>query len=456
MYRIQSIFPSILSTYLTIHCTLTQIQQTHALTSIKSYFSTCIPGVEAALADELQQENINAANVRYRANQGGVSFTERDENSMEVGLRALMWSRVSHRIMERLNYADDEDETSVVVRDREELYNFIYETVDVNDVFFGDFQKIGSESDDLPTLSCRCVIRGGVGYIPKDLTHSHYNALTVKNAIVDKCRDLCPDGLQLRPNVNVDDPDVPFLLSLKGVGDQEAEVILYRCLNGNGSLHKRGYRHNLPVHKAAMKETMASALLIISGWHKLVEAAKKDGKEAVLVDPMMGSGTFCIEGGLIAADIAPGLLRMKNDENLPAVLRWNSSKGSHRLWTQICREAMAKRRNGLKWLHDKQNCLIVGNEMVIEAHQLANEASKQADLRGDNFHLRQGNCRDFTFNDEDFSLAPGRTIVVTNPPWGLRLTDDVQKSWEDFSYFLNKECGGTEGIFIFHFNLCIR
>ena len=74
----------------------------------------------------------------------------------------------------------------------------------------------------------------------------------------------------IEANVDVDDPDVPFLLTLKEVGDQEVEVILYRCLNGSRSLHKRRYRHNLPVHNAAMKETMASAL---SGWHKLFEAA---------------------------------------------------------------------------------------------------------------------------------------------------------------------------------------
>ena len=114
-----------------------------------------------------------------------------------------------------------------------------------------------------------------------------------------------------------------------------ADVDLYRVLHAGGSLHRRGYRQsntdarweedddnedewnrrqssvgNAPVHRAAMKESMAAGVLLEAGWDKLVLAARGDDKGAVLVDPTTGSGTFPTEAALIACDIAPGLLRI--------------------------------------------------------------------------------------------------------------------------------------------------
>ena len=44
-------------------------------------------------------------------------------------------------------------------------------------------------------------------------------------------------------------------------------------------------------------------MLLRSGWP---EIAKQHGS---LIDPMCGSGTLLLEGAMIAADYAPGLLR---------------------------------------------------------------------------------------------------------------------------------------------------
>lgn len=60
-------------------------------------------------------------------------------------------------------------------------------------------------------------------------------------------------------------------------------------------LHLRGYRQ--AVAKAPLRETIAAAMLIASGWDA----------ERPLVDPMCGSGTIPIEGALMARRIAPGL-----------------------------------------------------------------------------------------------------------------------------------------------------
>jgi putative N6-adenine-specific DNA methylase len=69
-------------------------------------------------------------------------------------------------------------------------------------------------------------------------------------------------------------------------------------LDASGELlHRRGYRQ--ATAKAPLRETLAAALLLASGW---------DGA-APLVDPMCGAGTIAIEAALIAAHRAPGLGR---------------------------------------------------------------------------------------------------------------------------------------------------
>ena len=63
------------------------------------------------------------------------------------------------------------------------------------------------------------------------------------------------------------------------------------------SLHKRGYR---PIQTIApLNEALAAGLLLQSGWDATTP----------LVDPLCGSGTFCIEAAWIALDRPPGLTR---------------------------------------------------------------------------------------------------------------------------------------------------
>ena len=86
------------------------------------------------------------------------------------------------------------------------------------------------------------------GRMPKDISHSHYTALTIKNALVDQVRAL-KDGE--RPDVDIDDADVPLVAILHSNGYSDtADMNLYRCLSPAGSLHRRGYRSGGAIHKA--------------------------------------------------------------------------------------------------------------------------------------------------------------------------------------------------------------
>ena len=59
-------------------------------------------------------------------------------------------------------------------------------------------------------------------------------------------------------------------------------------------LYLRGYRQ--AVAKAPLRETLAAALLIASGWNPSL----------ALLDPMCGSGTIAIEAAMMARRLAPG------------------------------------------------------------------------------------------------------------------------------------------------------
>ncbi|HCA50356.1 MAG TPA: hypothetical protein DEP12_08120, partial [Planctomycetaceae bacterium] len=63
------------------------------------------------------------------------------------------------------------------------------------------------------------------------------------------------------------------------------------------SLHKRGYREF--AGGAPIKETLASAMVQLSFWHK----------EKPFLDPFCGSGTIAIEAAMLGRNMAPGLQR---------------------------------------------------------------------------------------------------------------------------------------------------
>ena len=70
-------------------------------------------------------------------------------------------------------------------------------------------------------------------------------------------------------------------------------------------LHRRGYRQ--AVAKAPLRETIAAAMVIGSGWDMT----------SPLVDPMCGAGTIAIEAAMMARKIAPGANRRFAFESWP-------------------------------------------------------------------------------------------------------------------------------------------
>ena len=155
--------------------------------------------------------------------------------------------------------------------------------------------------------------------------------------------------------------------------------------SGSG-LNKRGYR--LQSGEAALKETLAAALVQLSFWNK----------NRLLIDPMCGSGTILIEAALLGRNIAPGLNREFSSERWPSI--------SKSIWNDARLEARAA-------IDKKTELQLFGYDidpMMIEASK-AN--SKRAGVAAD-ITFEQKNIKDLWI-DQQYG------IVISNPPYGIKI-----------------------------------
>ena len=372
------------------------------------YLATCIPGMSSILAQELHELGVDRVETSGNA---AVVF----EGSVEVGLRSLLWLRTAHRLMQHIASADD-------IQSRDDLYGFVRSSTNVK-------KLLGNGRGGLLTLSVHVTLNQKFK-IPQDINHSHFTALTVKNALCDAVRDMRGD----RPSVDTHNADVPLVAILRGRdGGQGAQVSLYKCLHPPGSLHKRGYRSGDAIHKAAMKESMAAGLLLAAGYHR-----RRRQSPVTLVDPMAGSGSLVLEAAMMATDLAPGLMRIKcgvPGHNLPPAVRWRSNDHVDvvALWKSLLVDATAQAKRGMK----QNSVRILANDIHPGALDICQSSLQRAGL--DRFvEVFEGDCGGWEMDDNGDESPP--VLVVTNPPWGERLTEDMHDSWEALRAFLRDRC----------------
>jgi 23S rRNA G2445 N2-methylase RlmL len=396
--------------------------------SSNSYLATCIPGLAPVLAQELEQIHKDITDIQQSGN-SAVTFTA----TREASLHALIWVRTAHRLLELVANSPE----GIFLYDKNDVHEFIRQDVNVKDL-------LGDGQGGLLTISCKAVLNNARN-LPKDLSHSHFTGLTIKNALCDVVRELRSD----RPNVELDDPDVPLVamvLGHEGVGGGEsgASISLYKSLAPPGSLHKRGYRSNSAMHKAAMKESLAAGLLLQAGWKEKAERAKANYESSntntplILVDPMAGSGSLVLEAAMMAADIAPALMRIKcgmSGQSLPPVTRWKGSVDSTRLWKELLLEATSRAKQGIQTVRETKWIQIHANDIHGGALDLMEDSLTQAGLSS-LVQISNQDCKDLKIPSD--SETPH--WVLTNPPWGVRLTEDVEESWDSLRHFLRDTC----------------
>jgi len=308
---------------------------------------------------ELAAEELTACGVTdLKVERGGVAGT----GTLEQAYRACLWSRVANRVL--LKLAEFPAPTP------EALYDGV-RGVDWHEHLTVD----GTLAVDATSTSSA-------------ITHTQFAALKTKDAIVDQFRE----RTGARPSVDVESPDVRVNLHLA------RDVATIAVDLAGESLHRRGYRGAQGA--APLKENLAAAVLLRAGWQKL--AGQEGEGEIGFVDPMCGSGSLAIEAALIAADVAPGLLR-----NEFGFLRWRGHDET--VWQRLLTEA-AERRAAVRL-----------DRFVFRAYD-RDAGAVRATLEN---AARAGFAKHVHAERRelhDLPAAPAaRGLVAVNPPYGERL-----------------------------------
>ena len=358
-------------------------------TNVRSFFATTVPGLESILLKEIKRIGTGKGVSNVQKGRAGVYF---DCDNDIVPIEMTLWLRTSLKMMEKVCSGKN-------IHRKRDLYDLIYSY---------DWTKI---IDDKHTIKCDCIIGDSVS---NELNHSHFTSLTVKNAIVDQLRE----KLGSRPSISVDNPDLVVLVYI-----HKDEVICYRVWSGNESMHKRGYRQDA-IHKAALRETTAAALLL---------ATEFDGSnKEVIIDPMCGSGTILLEASLILANTAPGLLYMGHSSAEispnyapPKYMTWLDNVDKIDLWDEIWENTTALDRR--KELNDIGQKLLFGNDIHGGAVELASSSSKK---------LGVSNIIEWSNRDVSSYSPTMADKIITNPPWNMRLNEGTEEAWSKLGSFL--------------------
>jgi len=337
--------------------------------SLLDLYSTTVPGLEKVTASELALLGFGQT-TRSR---GGVAWrgTARDL------YRANLWLRTASRVMVRVA------------------------------TFHADsFSELERRAKHLPWgrfVRARDQVRFRVS--------CHKSALYHSGAVAERLAQSVAAATGCTPTR---DPEA--LEDHEGFGGEQLFVVRIEhdsvTLSADSSgvlLHKRGYRQ--ATAKAPMRETLAAAMLLASGW--------RAGEP--LLDPLCGSGTIPIEAALIARRMAPGMQREFRFERWPG---FNRS-----VWDELRSQA----ESGLL---QKASAMIVGSDRDSGAIEAANSNVERA-----------GVVDDVQFFQRSLSEAAGLATedggwVITNPPYGIRIGTDVRNLYASLGSIVRSEMRG--------------
>ncbi|WP_032695675.1 bifunctional 23S rRNA (guanine(2069)-N(7))-methyltransferase RlmK/23S rRNA (guanine(2445)-N(2))-methyltransferase RlmL [Raoultella planticola] len=319
---------------------------------MNSLFASTARGLEELLKTELEA----LGTVDCQVVQGGVHF----QGDTRLLYQSLMWSRLASRIMLPLGQCS------------------VYSDLDL---YLG-VQAIPWTEIFTPDATFAVHFSG----LNDEIRNSQYGALKVKDAIVDSfTRKNLP-----RPNVDRENPDLRINVWLN---KETAHISL--DLSGEG-LHLRGYRDGTGM--APIKETLASAIVMRSGWVP----------GTPLLDPMCGSGTLLIEAAMLATDRAPGLHRGHWGFN-----GWLQHDDA--VWKEVKAEAQTRARKGLAAYESR----FYGSDVDARVIERARSNARRAGVG----ELIAFEAKDVAQLSNPLPKGPYGT-VISNPPYGERLESE--------------------------------
>jgi putative N6-adenine-specific DNA methylase len=333
-------------------------------------FAVCQPGLEKIVADELRALGI----ANPRPIHGGVEFN----GFLAHVYRVNLWSRTTERVLLRLREFRADS--------FRELHHKAARTA------WEEFLKPGCAVSI--RVTCRKSILMHTGGVAERIVHGISDRLGKPSTLIATDEE----NKSARSNFIV------------------VRVADDRCLisidTSGALLHFRGYRQ--ATAKAPLRETLAAAMLLSSGWTP----------DRSLLDPFCGAGTLPIEAALIARQIAPG--RRRNF----AFMEWQ--KFDRAEWAALIDQADST-------MIDHVPASLQGSDRDAGAIEASRSNADRA-----------GVLNDIEFTQRAMSaIEPiGTGDVITNPPYGQRVGDgastrnDMRNLYAQFGHVLRAKCAG--------------
>ncbi len=350
---------------------------------VEKLFAVCIPGLEPFVSLELDRLGLKGSpslarpekfltESRFQHESGGIQF----QGSLRDVYRANLYLRTASRLLVRLG----EFYASAFPELRRKASHLLWEN------YLAPGQPIALR------VTCQ----------KSRLYHEGAVAERVAGAIAER--------LGKSPPVQKyhEDPgtDLPQLIVVRMVDN-----LCTISVDSSGALlHRRGYR--LATAKAPLRETLASAMVMASGWDTF----------SPLLDPFCGSGTIPIEAALFARKVPAGYHRRFAFMDWPHFDSkfWNRllTDAGHSISSDVPRLIASDRDPG-----------------AIQAAQANAERAGVAD--GIEF-----SCKAISA----INPPPGPGWVVTNPPYGVRLRkkDDLRNLYARLGSVLRTRCPGWQ------------
>ncbi len=332
---------------------------------MKELLATTLFGLEDVLAEELELIGAKSVTVQNRA----VSF----EGDKAMMYRANFHLRTALRVLKPMD--------SFPARNEDDIYKAIKEL---------EWEKVIGVHD---------LIAVDTVLVSDEYRHSGFVSQRVKDGIVDRFRE----RTGRRPSVDLKNPNLRINIHLN---DTRCSV----SLDSSGdSLHKRGYRTQ--PFKAPLNEVLAAGMILLSGW---------DPTKPFL-NPMCGSGTLCIEAGLIAKGVPGGIYR-----NSFGFQAWKDYEPE--LFESIRRERFLE-------VHD--DFQIHASDISFPAIRAAQQNLATSGLLG-KIKLEKS-----SFQKWDTGLKEG--LIIMNPPYGERLDDsNLDELYRDIGDTLKRDYTGFQ------------
>ncbi len=329
----------------------------HVLGRQRSFYVSALPGLEHLCADELSA--LGDIALEGVVEKGGVAFAGR----VHDGYAANLMLRTANRVLMRLDAFEAQN-----------------------------FRQLEKKARRFPWE-----LYLGSGANVQFHATSRQSRLIHTEAIAGHFREAVAQRLQ---------PDAP-----KNPGEKRyCQQIFVRCLKDHFivSLDSSGdllHRRGLKAHGGAapIRETIAAAILMTAGFRA----------GDVLVDPMCGSGTFSLEGAMMASHIPAGWYREF------AFMDWPCFRPAR--WGHIRAEAG-------KMISPPLRPLIFASDIDRQSVELLEQTVGKKDLS----QTLSVAARDFfELSADDFPAASAAAdrLVVINPPYGKRLAAEEGKKF---------------------------